>query len=548
MIAKTCKNLILNTTLMFIFFLAFTTNAYAQSSFNEVYMACKQHNWVIVDKIPKSTLDVLTNESGRSLLLEAFFENDLDLAQNLINRKIAIFAKDSSGKSALHMATFAKQSLMIELLNYFGICVDEVDNDNMRAVDYLREYPDEQNLQIIDLLTKLSNQEKTLDEEHPLYIYNYLENLVLQGGGAKGIAYVGAIKALEKLDALQNLKRVCGTSAGAITAAFLSLGYNSEEMHNILIKTNFSDFLDYPITEEKIVNLYEKTSFSDILKGALDEVCQIFKDPLSLITNTLNFFKNLWDTTGLCEGEDFRLWIEQKIYKKTKIKYCTFKELRNLSKINSAIKHLHIFTTRVEPSMQIVELSSENEIYDDVIISDAIRASMSIPGVFKPHTLYIKDNENNRIKKDTFGLFVDGGVLYNYPIDAFDTLKYQTSSVTNKDKDYVKLNKKTLGLSLYTPTTKAQKLNSCESISEFVSTLALLYYNSEALIHNLETYDKYRTIVINDEDISTLEFQLSDEMKKALEASGEEATNKFFKEQQKRLKEMNLIIPALQTL
>ena len=60
---------------------------------------------------------------------------------------------------------------------------------------------------------------------------------------------------------------------------------------------------------------------------------------------------------------------------------------------------------------------------------------MSIPGVFKPHTLYIKDIRNNRIKNEASGLFVDGGVLYNYPIDAFDTLQYQTPFFTDEDKD-----------------------------------------------------------------------------------------------------------------
>ena len=43
-------------------------------------------------------------------------------------------------------------------------------------------------------------------------------------------------------------------------------------------------------------------------------------------------------------------------------------------------------------------------------------------------------------------------------------------------------------------------------------------------------------------DVSTLEFKLSEEEKKALEESGKKATKKFFDEQEKRLKSMNLLI------
>ncbi len=43
-------------------------------------------------------------------------------------------------------------------------------------------------------------------------------NLVFEGGGVKGIAYVGAIKVLEEKGIMPNIVRVGGTSAGAINA------------------------------------------------------------------------------------------------------------------------------------------------------------------------------------------------------------------------------------------------------------------------------------------------------------------------------------------
>ena len=54
--------------------------------------------------------------------------------------------------------------------------------------------------------------------------YNF-RNLVFEGGGVKGIAYAGALKELEKKGLLTSLQRVAGTSAGAITATLLAVGY-----------------------------------------------------------------------------------------------------------------------------------------------------------------------------------------------------------------------------------------------------------------------------------------------------------------------------------
>ncbi len=46
---------------------------------------------------------------------------------------------------------------------------------------------------------------------------NYpFRKLVFEGGGVKGIAYVGAMEILEENQILQNIHRVGGTSAGAI--------------------------------------------------------------------------------------------------------------------------------------------------------------------------------------------------------------------------------------------------------------------------------------------------------------------------------------------
>lgn len=53
-------------------------------------------------------------------------------------------------------------------------------------------------------------------------------NAIFKGGGAKGIAYAGALQALEARQI--TLRSVAGTSAGAITASLVAAGYTSEEL------------------------------------------------------------------------------------------------------------------------------------------------------------------------------------------------------------------------------------------------------------------------------------------------------------------------------
>jgi NTE family protein len=69
-------------------------------------------------------------------------------------------------------------------------------------------------------------------------------NLVFEGGGVKGIAYVGAMEILEKRDILSNIKRVGGTSAGAINAVLCAAGFTNEETRQVLAGLEFTNFLD----------------------------------------------------------------------------------------------------------------------------------------------------------------------------------------------------------------------------------------------------------------------------------------------------------------
>src|SRR5688572_21348168 len=70
------------------------------------------------------------------------------------------------------------------------------------------------------------------------------KNLVFEGAGVRGLAYAGALEELEVRGYLSKIERVGGTSAGAITALTLALGYNAAEIKSIVYSTKLQKFND----------------------------------------------------------------------------------------------------------------------------------------------------------------------------------------------------------------------------------------------------------------------------------------------------------------
>jgi NTE family protein len=61
--------------------------------------------------------------------------------------------------------------------------------------------------------------------------------LVLSGGGARGVAHLGVLKALDEFGLKYD--SIAGTSAGAIVGSLYSYGYKPEEILSIIEKTSF---------------------------------------------------------------------------------------------------------------------------------------------------------------------------------------------------------------------------------------------------------------------------------------------------------------------
>jgi NTE family protein len=78
--------------------------------------------------------------------------------------------------------------------------------------------------------------------------------LVFEGGGAKGWAFVGALQAFERHG--HTVQRVIGTSAGSITALLVATGYNADECMATINehlpdgRSRFTSFLQVPVIDE----------------------------------------------------------------------------------------------------------------------------------------------------------------------------------------------------------------------------------------------------------------------------------------------------------
>jgi len=357
-----------------------------------------------------------------------------------------------------------------------------------------------------------------------------IQNLVFQGGSVKGIAYVTAYQAL--LDAglqPEQLARIGGTSAGAIAAMLLSIGHTANEMLQLMQELNFRDLLDQDAAPVQSMvfdfknpvgwNLFAKST-SRSSDSTLSKASSILKD-----------------TFGLFHGEVFRLWAEKVIQQKTKTNYLTFLELHSLHEKHPEI-YRDLYITGVNVNANQAEIFSW-EHTPHAIISDALRISMSIPLIFKPHFMYIKQGSKRQIdpNKETT-LYIDGGVINNYPLFLFDEHKY----LSRKMKYLIPSggnfsNPETLGLRLVNKERKNFLMGTSKTLPQkelfsflpyFMAILGTIYHKEES-DHTLAN-EQWRTAYIDTCGVNMLDFDLSDEQKSQLMISGKTAINEFFDE------------------
>lgn len=277
-----------------------------------------------------------------------------------------------------------------------------------------------------------------------------LRNLALEGGGVKGLVYPGALQVLQGEGVLPKIEKVAGTSAGSIVAALIALGYSPEEMQALMLDLDFKQFEDG-----------------------------------SELGGPERFFRKF----GWFKGDYFLEWMQCRVQEQTGSPDATFADLH---KDSSKFKDLFVLSTDLSRRRSQVFSFDHSP---DLPVARAVRASMSIPLFFEGYSI---DDALFGERGEKQDLFVDGGVLDNYPIELFDRNG---------------VNPQTLGLHLTNQGAPTNPDYRIDSFPEYARNLfeALLQVQVNAFKNNPD--DQKRTIQINDLGVGTTDFTLSNEMK-----------------------------------
>lgn len=286
-----------------------------------------------------------------------------------------------------------------------------------------------------------------------------ITNLVFEGGGVLGVAFVGALRYISEKGILPGITRMAGSSAGSFVALALTLGYSVSEISEILMSLDFA-------------------KFEDDSYGVIRDLHRLKKD------------------YGLCKGDTLHAWIQELIFGKMGTRNITFSELYTRTGI------FLVITGTCLNKQKTVFFNKDTT--PDMDVSLAVRISSCIPIFFRAV----------RYQGD---LYIDGGVLMNYPLYVFDdvsdvseTLGFKlTGSNEHRDNEIIHAD------------------TEVDSLYKFIETLIgmlLLKIEQASIKDNYYT----RTVTVNTWNMSSTNFKISTADKQKLIASGWDSTETFF--------------------
>lgn len=283
-------------------------------------------------------------------------------------------------------------------------------------------------------------------------------NLVLEGGGVLGIAHCGGLEEMESRGILKNIINFAGASAGAIICGILACGGSSAYVTSVMKKMDFRAFADY----------------GNFVRAAY---------------NVLRY-------KGACPGDYFCQWYSKVLHDLTGSANITFAEHHAryggrlvIAVVNLSKRRLEFWDHKTRP---------------DVPIALGVRASMSIEFVFMPVEI---DGD----------LYVDGGTLCNYPIQAFH--------YNGPDGDII--NPHTIGMMLMTNKELDEKYPPVRTLIEYSMACIECIWGQPQKLH-MDNQDWARTIKIPVGAISSIDFSISREEVKTLIAAGRKAVSQYF--------------------
>jgi NTE family protein len=227
-------------------------------------------------------------------------------------------------------------------------------------------------------------------------------NLVFQGGGVRGIAYAGA---LESLPDSVRIDGVAGTSAGSIVAALLSIGKPKAEIRSILQDPELFSLLHAGDVERyqriRAAIGILKPVFDGAISGKDPSVIQLYRLRRAF-REVKSDLDAVWKSRGLHGSAKLGTWLGRIPEGKT------FHDVK--------VSELKIVAADV--SRQKYKVYSRKD--GPMPLANAVHASASVPIFFDP---YIQGAD----------LYVDGGILSNFPAFLFADSVYPTIGFRLRD-------------------------------------------------------------------------------------------------------------------
>lgn len=332
------------------------------------------------------------------------------------------------------------------------------------------------------------------DEEGEIIVQTALPRfncLVSEGGGVRGAAYGGLVKRLQHYGMMEDIRYVAGSSAGAIAALIIALGYSADEIEKIMC--------DLPM--EKFLESTKSWSITpDIISQGFKALKVLLKENHSLST-----------------GTEFLHWIEQLVEAKLGNKNATFRDLYEVIKKNKDVEHTfkELFVTGTDISLEKPECKIFSyEATPDMPIALAVRASSSFPFVFKP------------VEWDGHQ-YIDGGLIKNLPTKIFDEKKYLPQGFGPTEK-------------LGNPGILTVKVDTKKEIAQIIwginqqislkgaTDIASAICNALSETVDISEVREARFVIpLEDGDIGILDFAIDSEKKAKLISDAEKTTQEF---------------------
>jgi NTE family protein len=309
-------------------------------------------------------------------------------------------------------------------------------------------------------------------------------DLVLEGGGVKGLGLVGAVLRLMREG--YTFPRVAGTSAGSIVAAFLAAGATMDDLAGAMSR------LDYRRVPDRA------------------------GPRIPLVSAGISLLRD----SGAYEGDYIRDFVAEEL---ENLGVTTFRDLHQID--DGADRNaepyqrykLVVMATDVTKG-RLLRLPWDYRLLnldpDEQLVVDAVRASMSIPLFFEP--VLIRDGETREVTT-----LVDGGILSNFPIEIFDR-------TDGDDPRWPTLGVKVMpalpvGMRELFPGMHLPSLPPFRLLEQVLAT---------AIVGSDQTYleqpcVKPRAIEIDTHDVGIVEFDASEEKRKRVVAKGDEAMSVF---------------------